>query len=256
MATNDFHNIHRMNLQNCGDMSCSPMDYFDLQGTRSCISYLDNLQTDKKLILGGGGLFFSGWIESLERFSQRKNTKIIWGAGLNLHYQFDKARYPKFIQNFDLIGVRDYGHNLRWVPCASCLHPLFDNEYEIQHEAVIFEHKEVPIISNEFPKMNNATDMTTAIKFLASGEHIITNSYHGAYWGTLLSRKVVVIPLEGSSRFFFFKHPPKVIPDYSADFSKTRSYDCLYECREANKKFYEDVISLCNKRNAKLCMML
>jgi hypothetical protein len=41
---------------------------------------------------------------------------------------------------------------------------------------------------------------------LGSANIILTNSYHGAYWGTLLKKRVIVVGAWGA-KFYAMKHP-------------------------------------------------
>ncbi len=163
------------------------------------------------------------WCVLLDQFT-KTNKCIAWGIGHNFHNGETKIDYKNYLSNFRLIGVRDFGFH-QHVPCASCMSNVFDKKYEITNETVIYEHHEHPI-NMDFPKMTNlGINLEEKIKFLGSAETIITSSYHGAYWGMLLNRKVKVeIPF--SSKFYGFKN------------------NNLEECRKLNIKFYGDVISL------------
>jgi hypothetical protein len=81
------------------------------------------------------------------------------------------------------------------------------------------------------------------IAFLGSGSIILTNSYHGAYWGTLLGRKVVIIrPF--SSRFFHMRHQPAITEsqNWQGTLSKARHFpEALAECRQANRIHFERI---------------
>ncbi len=183
--------------------------------------------------------------------------RIIWGAGYNSRdkdkdpYYID---YPTYLNKFHLVGVRDWDTDYRWVPCASCMHPAFDKEYEIKNEFVWFEHKKRLIDSRSFdvlpaPRMlNTGQNLEQVIEFLGSAETVVTNSYHGVYWATLLNRKVVCVPW--GSKFNMFKHPPTMANDknwfellnHAVNYPKA-----LEECRNANNEFNEDVKKLIDK---------
>lgn len=245
-------NVHRINSENCGDMSSSPMNYFKLPFCqKKCITSFnrDPKQLENEFTLfGGGGLFYHNWINFLDEYSKiKKNKSAIWGAGLNYHGERNNSHYPEFVKNFDLVGIRDYVEGLRWVPCASCMDTSFNKEYPINNKIVVFEHVENNI-ETDLPKFKNNQTIEKAIAFLGSSECVITNSYHGVYWSTLLGKKVIAIPVEESSRFFFFKHPPLIKEKLSTDFSKGKSYpNALKECREANVSFYYDFLKLHKK---------
>lgn len=240
-----IYNVHRINPYNCGDLNCSPIKYFNfgLNFEEICIEKicLNSLGFDfnQYAILGGGGLFYRPWLETISKF----NKAVLWGVGLNLHNDFSNSRYPKFIDKFLLVGVRDYNHG-RWVPCVSCMSNFFDNPKNPLRDVVVYEHAEQPLETN-FPKLSNNSNMRDAIDFISSGEYVITNTYHGAYWGTILKRKVIVVPLENSSRFFFFKHKPVLVDKIPKKMPKAKIYsESLDECRDANKKFYQDFLNL------------
>ena len=52
--------------------------------------------------------------------------------------------------------------------------------------------------------------MEKVLDFLGSGETVLTSSYHGVYWATLLGRKVLAFPF--SSKFYTLKHKPNMYP--------------------------------------------
>ena len=154
--------------------------------------------------------------EYVNKLSNDKSPRIIWGAGHNGNYEKKfkgSLEYPKWLRNFDLVGVRDYGQEHEWTPCASCMHPALREKHIIKHPVIWFEHKKQLIKSTEFgsdpiPRFVNSGDnIAETIRILGSADTIITNSYHGAYWGTLLGRKVIVVEA-WSSKFNAMKHQP------------------------------------------------
>jgi exopolysaccharide biosynthesis predicted pyruvyltransferase EpsI len=91
--------------------------------------------------------------------------------------------------------------------------------------------------------LDNFASWEETIKFIQSCEAIVTNSFHGAYWATLLKRKVVAIPT--SSKFFSFKHPVVLrdLSDWQSGLSDARIFDdALEECVRANLEFASSVI--------------
>lgn len=182
------------------------------------------------LIIGGGGLLFRQFLGSFEALEQLKsvfNGKwVAWGVGQQIYSSpkspelnlidalaadRDKFDYDTYLKHFEAIGIRDVGFNYNWVPCASCMHPTFDQPREVKHDFVVFSHRKFQINIGGFPRMSHDTQsLEEVIDFLGSGETIITSSYHGAYWGTLLGRKVIAFPF--STKFLTFKHPPSIYP--------------------------------------------
>ena len=147
---------------------------------------------------------------------------------------------PAYLEAFDLIGLRDYGTQYHWVPCASCMLDVLDVlPRDVEHEIVIYEHKRIPIQIEGFPKQtNDGNDIEGVCKFLSSSDIVITNSYHGAYWATLLGKRVFVVP--NMSKMYRLKHAPVIghAEDWKRLVGLTRSYpEALEECRSANIEF-------------------
>lgn len=233
------------------------------------------------VIIGGGGLLFDHFLPQIAALqaTPRRGQRIVWGAGqqtyalhrLGDYRQFD---YRPYLANCDLVGVRDNDVPWPWVPCASCMHPAFDQPRPPQHEIVVFSHKKFQIEMPGLPHLTHTeTDFETVLNFLGSGETILTSSFHGAYWGTLLGRKVLAFPF--SSKFASLRHRPTLYPlktwsntrwrlgfrsktffelTYKNKYRcttqgwqdllpQTQAYpDSLAECRAANQAFYNQVM--------------
>lgn len=217
----------------------------------------DPLRNADGIIVGGGGLleneFFAPAMNRLRLLNQVGVKVALWGLGHNEWKLQDwrKLKHKIILPDFDnaLIGIRDYGHNHRWVPCVSAMSRFFDKKYEAKHEVVTFLHsatlqkwpRSVEMLKN-LPRMSNSTEMKIAVEFLASGEVVLTDSYHGAYWGTLLGKRVVAFP--SSSKFYDLRHAvPLCVPsDWKRFRELARAYpNSLEECRIASQKFAEDV---------------
>jgi glycosyltransferase involved in cell wall biosynthesis len=123
------------------------------------------------------------------------------------------------------------------------MHPLFDRHYEIKHPFVVYEHKtHSPIAISGLPRLTNQEkDFGKVISFLGSAECVITSTYHGVYWATLLNRKVVLLnPF--SSKFSGFRHMPAVANEktWKDAGAGAKNYpEALNECRSANLRFRE-----------------
>lgn len=246
--------MFRIDQTNCGDWWSSPIHYFTFPSHDNVVEindYMEDIPLQGTAIVVGGGLIGPAF-KQLEHLVKSPLIKTIgWGLGNNMlddkkrGYVSETVPLPEYVKYFDLLGIRDDIEGYRWVPCASCMHPAFSQKYDILHDIVIFEHKRIPINIDGFPKMsNNGNDIEKIIRFLASGETVLTNSYHGAYWALLLGRKCVVFPF--SSKFFAFKHPLVLghMDDWKRLVSKACRYDeALFECREANIDFYKDTMS-------------
>ncbi len=191
--------------------------------------------------------------EYANKLSNDKGPRIVWGAGHNGNYEKKfkgSLEYPLWLRNFDAVGVRDYGQEHHWVPCASCMHPALREHHKIKHPVIWFEHKKQLIKSTEFgsdpiPRFINSGDnIEETIRLLGSAEVILTNSYHGAYWGTLLGRKVIVVEA-WSSKFNAMKHKPFFLgkgdfwKDYLARVPVHKR--ALEECVDATEQYWNSI---------------
>ena len=241
------------NRPNLGDRYSSPALYFpQLKEAASfdpLTAQLPKVWLQKTVLVGGGGLIghpaFQPNMESLAAY--RPRILVAWGIGHNAHGGREIS-YPDYLEKFDLVGIRDYRSKYDWVPCASCLHPAFDRKYEITEEFVVYENILCsPIRIVGFNKLNNTEgNLEKVLSFLGSANTVLTSSYHGAYWATLLGRNVIIInPF--SSKFFGFKHTHPIADEsnWRTKQNEVRSYpEALKECRRANLDFSEKVLSL------------
>jgi hypothetical protein len=227
-------------VQNVGDRSSAPTLYVDIPNAELIAADIDGeMNGDAQGIILGGGAILPRLIERNLQFSA---PAVIWGAGYTLRGATHFVPFDLPRNTFDLIGVRDYGTVYEWVPCASCLSPLFDQKYEIAREFVLFENRQhAPL---PFCHMSNDhLDFAEVISTLASAETVVTSSYHGAYWGTLLGRRVLAAPF--SSKFYGLRHPPRMID--TVDWRNLRGHcwpEALEECRAANRSFASRVLNL------------
>ncbi len=267
--------IHRVDRWNIGDMSCCPKDYFkfdipvvtfDIMNDVNAIKKYLNEQDFSYVIVGGGGLFYWGNSELwgfLKDLKEKNKIKLIfWGVGLNTHLSYEAFKnlnknqpvYPDFVNYADLIGGRDYNNIYRYLPCVSCMSPLFDKYKNTNtiHDIAIYQHKATNLNISNIPLLTNKeADLEQVLEFMSKAETIITNSFHGAYWSQLLNKKVLIVAPMGN-RFAYFKYP---IPfcQHSKDFKnflhKTEKppVDVLKENRELNIQFYKEVINFIKK---------
>ncbi|MEO1593200.1 MAG: hypothetical protein AAFU71_18190 [Cyanobacteria bacterium J06632_22] len=188
------------------------------------------------LIIGGGGLLYKQFLRSYKILESLKSVFrghwIAWGVGQQVYAlsgekslipQLSAARdgfaYQQYLSMFDLVGIRDQGFDYDWIPCASCLHPTFDKPREPRHDVVVFSHRKFKLKLGNLPCMSHDTQsLEEVIDFLGSGKTIISSSYHGAYWGTLLGRRVVAFPF--STKFLTLKHPPVIYPIQQWNYSR------------------------------------
>ncbi|KQR69062.1 polysaccharide pyruvyl transferase family protein [Rhizobium sp. Leaf341] len=249
-------NIYRRDQTNVGDWYCAPSRYFAFPDAEGDILHIESLPLAQHVIVGGGGLVAKTFHPLMEKLAARKpeiRSLVAWGIGESenvdktgkIVHPYDGA-YPAYLNEFDLVGVRDFGTNYRWVPCVSCMSELFDLEYPVTTDICVYEHKRIPLGISGFPTISNSgDDLQAVLRFLGSAHLVITNSYHGAYWATLLGRRVIVIP--SMSKLYRFAHAPVICTatEWSRYVGVTQQYpNALTESRAANLAFHKDVLAL------------
>lgn len=281
-------NCHVVDPNNVGDLLSSPLRYFafpDFQCETEDIRTVEAERLrDMHILIGGGGLVFERFLPQIQALCHTKGRgkRIFWGVGQQRYGAQEKMLatpfdYGPYLAEADLVGIRDYSMPYPWVPCVSCMHPAFDKARTAQHEVVVFSHKKFQIDIPGLPRMTNShKNFEEVLDFLASGETILTSSFHGAYWGILLGRRVVAFPF--SSKFMTLKHLPALYAvkrwsrvrwqlslfgrvlykhqyqqdKLTCDISDWRSYlkdtpiypEALAECRDRNRWFYQQVMDL------------
>jgi hypothetical protein len=269
-------------------------------GFRDTLAQLRQDYDRLHVILGGGGLLaprFQAIVSAL--YSQivqpTGGTIVAWGVGQQSYKlrgqqqgichtdpevvkRIEQFPYDNYVKDWNLIGVRDSGYNigLEWVPCASCMHPAFDRNRSIEREFVVYSHAKYRLSLPGIPELSHTErSLDKVLDFLGSSETVITSSFHGAYWATLLGRKVLAFPF--TSKFLTLKHPVGVYPKpnwkqpgfywrpfketflnkFKLDLKFSKKYRCqtagwqsmtlelphyadaLTECRDRNRQFHQ-----------------
>lgn len=239
-----IHAIHIRRGNNIGDRMSSPALYFRFREEVKLLDVGNYLRQPPKvrpsLVIAGGG----AWKKNLARLRRlpylRDVPKVAWGVGVTSRKlgPMPRGSHTKRARGWTLYGHRDVGLAGRFVPCPSCMHTAFEKPYAIEHEAVYFGHHLLAPMNwakRIGPHMTNATlDMDKVIAFLASGEVVVTSSYHGAYWARLLGRHVALIP-RGSKFWHLPKGPPREKPFLPG---------ILNEHKEINRRFFAEVRGL------------
>ncbi|WP_457091413.1 hypothetical protein [Microvirga sp. P5_D2] len=270
-------NLHRLNTKNVGDLVCAPANYYSNQGGFSSADILgwrssetplvedrkrwkETFAEAKGFVVGGGGLLHISFFEPALKYlfeNKRPEQKVVlWGAGHNdwqvndwrtLKFPLDLNHYP-----FDLIGVRDFNQPYAWVPCVSCMSPLLEKRHALKREIGLYVHtgtlknesfrKKLP---SDIEILSNDSTFEEAIEFIGSTKLLLTDSYHGMYWATLLERKVIAFP--SSSKFYDTKYPaPLCTPvDWMKFERMAMTYPEAYsECQETNNVFADQAFNL------------
>lgn len=96
--------------------------------------------------------------------------------------------------------------------------------------------------------MDNAMkDPVSVVDFIASGDTVVTSSYHGVYFAQLLGRKVVCIPY--NQKFYAFQNRPTMAEhdNWEHAVRSAQRYDpLLEEYRHINLKFARKVEGIWN----------
>jgi hypothetical protein len=239
-----------------------------------------DLNSYDQIIVGGGGLLgndnFNPYIQQLLPHANRvwfwapginsniTNPKEITQRGFERLVETSKAKQYN-LKGFDKdkITVRDYNQSYNYLPCVTCMHPVFDDiESEITQDYLILAHHKVssligthPFLLDKKRILQPKTEIDVIVKEIKRSKYIVTNSYHGAYWSMLCNKPVVLVS-PWTNKFLFFKHQPTIITKNELslivmkelapkkqidcfDFTSLETYpDYLEECRQANREFY------------------
>lgn len=189
--------------------------------------------------------------EYINKIINDSAPRFAWGVGHNGMWEKKskgKFAYPDWLIEYDLVGIRDWGQDFPWVPCASCMHPALTKKYSIKNDIIWFEHKKQLIKdfgSDSIPRfINSGNNIEQAIELIGSTNTVITNSYHGAYWGLLMNKKVIIVN-PWSNKFFSFRHKPSIIDkdqSWKDVIEITETYpDALSECVNETEKFWNKI---------------
>lgn len=254
--------IYRRDDRNVGDFHCAPHRYFDLPAgpVRDIFDDPASLGQADAIIVGGGGLgrsFFAKALTQLAR-ADRPYNLIAWGVGSDTVMDKTGAALPEdrvydlfspYFDAFDEVGTRSWNEARqahRWVPCVSAMHEAFDRFRDRKPTKLIghYQHKNFRFApSDQMTSImaNNGNDLEQKLEFLADHEFIVSNTYHGVYWATLLGRKVLCLPFK--SGLFSFRHRPAMIPTAipnEEDLHRAQGYgNSLEDCRGANISYRE-----------------
>lgn len=263
--------IHIPAARNVGDACSAPYAHVGELSERFEIKVfsianherIQSIPTGAPIIMGGGGLLASKpvWDESFRIALDRSDQVIAWGLGLNRPPPMARKAplaLPAFTSEFAMMGIRDIVPDTRWVPCVSCLYSGFDAPAAAspRHKIGFYLHvqrtEKLPEslhgLMETVPVMTNGGDKNSlgeVIQFLSSCDNIITNSFHGMYWATLLGKKVLLFDVF-SEKFTLspWSHPvydPE--QDVDAQFEAAPLYPgALEEARAANISFRDDVL--------------
>lgn len=213
--------VHRLDA-NVGDLLAGPWRYWDW-GPHDVVDICDAaaiaaIGPDDGVVIGGGGLFMPWFDEHRARLLDRRPAAVAWwGVGERRvqdvagGYLPEEAAGPGLaaadFSPAHLAGTRSPVAGLPHVPCASCKFVeafVAERGWSEGSGVGIFEHVAVPVARRlDHPRLvNTRCSPLEALAFIARHRVLVTNSYHGMYWGSLLGRRVVCVPFSsGHYRF-------------------------------------------------------
>lgn len=244
---------HLRNTENTGDRYCCPYDYFDWPD--ASVEDIRNKSDDYTVGVYGGGKIFGGLSEYEGVIQSPGSTHIAWGVGTLQRFLISR-RYSRARRLMDLVGSRDYGdRHFPWVPCVSCMSEGFDDPSAPEHDVVFYYHggktdSQGITIPDDMPRLgNDRGNLDEALSFIASGRTVVSNSYHGVYWGLLMKRRVLCIPF--SYKFSAFRKPPAYAKpqDWLNKLDTAVAHpDLLSLCRDRTLEFKAEVDAVIAKR--------
>lgn len=94
----------------------------------------------------------------------------------------------------------------------------------------------------QYDRCYNDAPLPEIIEFIGSSEIIITNSYHIAYWSTLMQKKVILAEAF-SDKFEYMQYPPTPYSgNLEVDIAKAKLYPgALENCRELTLEFVKHI---------------
>ncbi len=244
MPLDTIINIFHSEADNVGDQMCGPAQYlWPTKFQNIPLGSRPSHHVDAVVI--GGGQIFSQMSEALASiYDHNPRAKAVaWGVGLPPLGRRNQL-VTELAECFAAFGTRNYDRReqFSFVPCASCLSPLFDRVGPATHDVVAYVHRkkrgpeelppDIPIMTNSMRPLREV------IEFIASGDTVVTSSYHGVYWAQLLGRKVICLPY--NDKFETFQHSPTMAEPGSwlrAMGSALRTEPMLEEYRALNQAF-------------------
>lgn len=271
LARETLYSIHVPTKTNVGDDASSPVHYIPALKEHFNVkrvsigdaSVLETIPQDAPIIIGGGGLLASkpGWDAVMTGALERSSRVVAWGVGLNRSRKaaaIAPRKLPVFADRFALFGLRDWIGVDHWVPCVSAMSGAFERQVPLARKYGFYLHVMrmdlvpealKPLLAEDNVRSNTGDfgQLSDAVDFLASSECVITNSFHGAYWATLLGKPVILFDTF-SEKFTLSRWPQEQVTDEaSLDdlLARAKLYpEALEQARQANLSFAEKAMAI------------
>lgn len=205
-ADRSLYFLHHFDRKNQGDILSGPYNYFDF-GDYKRLSWDADILNKGNIdplpncdVILGGGIYFTRNKPRLKRLLKKARSFIGWGIGLDARLDNDD-----FTDAYTLLGTRERHSKIIddkrvfYVPCSSCMNEVFIEKPQVSTGKIAlhinggFNSKD---LYENFPDNQTTTtvdDFESIFLNLRDAEFVVTNSYHGAYWGSLLQKKVLCI---------------------------------------------------------------
>lgn len=183
---------HLPTTPNLGDHLCSPRHYFHLDPARPDLCIL------------GGGVYAELGQRKLREIGISPSRTVVWGVGQSakpgagLTKEFTDLPFLEWSTRDRALAPSEE----RFVPCVSCHHPMLDAPCESE-DVLVFLNADRRVTPPRLLEacrrvaalrgwrvVLNSCDTETMTEALGECRRIVTNSYHGAYWGLLAGREV------------------------------------------------------------------
>lgn len=235
----------RPNTKNLGDLHSGWSLYFDSHSPVFDIikGPLPDPGEFGTVVIGGGLLPFrdvyQDWFKKNKSMGTSGSKVVAWGVGSN-DGTLSADGYALFSQR-ENVG--------NWAPCPSCMSTLIDRYRNTPPiwDVVFYQNDGLEDMGSVGPRLgNHHHSFEDAIRFLSSGDCVVTTSYHGYYWATLLGRKVVVVPIRPKLKNC--KWAPtyiKNVKGWREGLNVARPHPgALAEARECTLDFYKKLCSI------------
>ena len=254
----NFAHIFRVDYENPGDLYSAPMHYLGPGYSGVMVDvFADNIPEIEvdAVIVGGGALMTNQkFVNNLDRLFERIHARhrIVWGVG------FETDNIDIDIQHqFDLFSTREYKLDLAvdWVPCASALHPKFDQIQSTtpSKEFLVVDHfkRSIAFDRPHTQIVNRPNSMQHILEQIADHRFVVTSSYHVAYWSILAGKRCAVVGNSLPTKFRRMKHFPVIADSWNDSLIDIAQLwpEARYDSILANYRFFRKVEDLIGIEN-------
>lgn len=236
---------HIRNTNNIGDRWCSPYDHVaGLKDNGIALDLDEPTPPGARAVIFGGGKIMGSLRSKLTATDLAVPVRVAWGVSTVQSFPVS-PRYWRAFRAMTLVGSRDWGDKrFDFAPCASCAAQVFDEDLAETDDVVAYlHHWRAPEMGIEVPSGipvldNTCPSFEEAVRFIARGRTVVSNSYHGVYWALLLGKRVLCIPFSNKFRKFRIAPGYSTAADWQRDLGQARGSDEMMGlCKAATSSF-------------------